>query len=86
MARACGRRHKYKLLTSTTESSDMRQFHGTLTAKDPISPFVISKSHPCASNKLLIACAKEEKKKVLQLQIDINHQFIGFLFFRIIIS
>lgn len=56
LARAWGRRHKYKLLTSTTESSDMRQFQGTSTAKFPISPFVTSKSHPWSSNKLLIAC------------------------------
>lgn len=56
MARVRGRRHKYKLLTSTTESSSMRQFHGTLTAKFPISPLVTSKSHPCVSKTLLIAC------------------------------
>jgi hypothetical protein len=37
----------------------MRQFHGTLTARFPISPFVTSKSHPWASNKLLIACKKD---------------------------
>jgi hypothetical protein len=55
LARGWGRRQRHKPSTSTNESSDIRQFHGTPTVTDPMCPLVTSKSHPCVSKMLLIA-------------------------------